>query len=192
MAKNPANLWDDLPPNGPWNMPYVPSSYHLFLPLVNSEGVSPNIHAVDVVSGTQEDFTYTCPSGHNAAIFRMNFNAVDGLITPTKFAGIAALPNGLKVQHLNSIVGSRETITDFLGGMVIKINADWSMLSGVDDIIVSASPGDDEFNVRWSVYKSGAPTHLTEGEQFAICLQDSTDGITQACAMVQGLVYPNT
>ncbi len=190
-VKNPSNLWRGLPPNGPSDYPYVPSSYQLYSLLVDSEGTSFDMHGVDVVSGTQATFSYTCASGHNAAITRVNINIKDGSITPSKFAGLTAFDNGCLVQHLDANVGSREVIKDFLDGFTIKNNTGWTVLVGIDGSSIIASAGDDQLPIRWSIFRCGSPLHLKDGEQFSITFQDSTTGITEMCAMVQGLVYPN-
>ena len=190
-ARNQSNVWEGLPPNGPSDFAYAPTSHQLFEFLVDSAGTNAFMQGVDVVSGTQETFAFTCPSGHNAAIMRMNLLIIDGSITPTKFGGLAALDNGVRMEHLSNDVGSREVLKDYTPGFTIKKNADWTVLAGVDGAETIAVAGDDIFAMRWSIFRSGLPTFLKDGEQLSFTLQDSTTGITEMCAMVQGIVYPD-
>ncbi len=191
MADNPSEVWNALFKfGGVEGLPYVPSSYMLYSLLVNSAGLDTEMAGVDVTSGTKQTFGYACPSGHNAAILRVNINIVDNVMTPTKFAGFSAFPNGLAIEHLSSVVGSREVIKEFTDNHFIKKNADWSFLAGVNGIVIAAA-GDDFLPVRWTIDKMGTPLHLAENEMFAFSFQDSTTGITDMDAMVQGLVFPN-
>lgn len=191
MAENPANVWEKFPAMGPVGFAYVPTSYFLTELLVNSANTSFEMAGVDVVSGTQENFTYTCPDGHNAAIISVNFNIIDAGLEHGKFGGLAALPNGLCIVHLDTTVGSREIINSFLGNsFTIKTNADFSLLVG-EGAIEEITAGDDHLPVHWHPSEIGAPIFLAEGEQFAVSLQDSTDGITQFRTMILGLVYPD-
>ena len=167
---------------------YTPSSYHLFKQLVNSAG-SANMHGVNITSGTPERYHYVCPSGHNAAINRVNTSIVDGAMTPAKFGGLSALPNGLNIFKYE--VDGITVAIDFNDGLPIKKNADWALLVGRDNTI-SVAAGVGGLPIRWSLWKSGTPLFLGDGESFAFCLQDSTTGIDDFRAEIQGLVYPDT
>lgn len=192
MASNPANQWANLiKQNGPEGTPWVPSSYQFFRMLTNSAETSIEMAGVDVVSGTQQNFAVEADSGHHVAIFRVNLSMFDASISEDGFGGMSALPIGLMFQHLGSQVGSREMITNYTPEP-IKRTGDFTWLAGPDgDAATELGQGEDHHALRWTLTKGGAHCFLAAGEQFALCLQDSTTGLTSYTGMVQGIQYPD-
>lgn len=191
-AGNPANQWAMLTEQtGPHGHPYIPSSYQFFEMMTSSDGTSTEMAGVDVVSGTQQTFGAIATSGHNVAIFRINIAVIDVAITNDGFGGISAFPNGIIFQHLGAEVGSREIIKTYTK-TPIKRTGDWTWLAGPDaDRTSELGQGEDLTGVRWTLTRGGAPCFMVAGEMFAMCLQDSTTGLTSFTAMAQGIQYPD-
>ncbi len=191
MAENPSNLWRDLLQEGPGGYAYLPSSYHLASLMVNSEGVSSEMAAIDVTSGLKYTFGCTVPSGHNAAIFNIKTVIVDAAITPAKFGGITAFPIGMAIEHLSTPAGSREVLKDFTDGLFIKTTADLALFMEPPKSVVAAAVAVDMAAYNWDLAKDGGPLHMLTGELIGFSIQDSTTGLTNMHAMVRGIVYPD-
>lgn len=170
---------------------YIPSSYQIFAFLVNSAGSNINMHDIDVTSGTPERFSYTCQSGCNAKLTRCCIDLLDNDILPVNFGGLASLTTGIAIRHYAA--DNIAVIRDFMDGQTIKKNSDWAFLAGTDAVPTVWPPGTGDHNlpIRWTFEKSGSPLFLCDGESFAFDLQDSTTGITDFRAMVQGVLYPD-
>lgn len=126
--------------------------------------------------------TAKAPKGVDVA--RVNIKMVDGSIRWDKFAGLAgALTNGVKIEHIST---GGATLFDFTDGHKIKINADFTLLAGVDSLIEPAA-GDDALPIRWTLAKAGKPFHLNQGQSLRITIEDATSTITSLEAMCQGV-----
>lgn len=133
--------------------------------------------------GAAKKFYWRCPANQIWILQRLNFLMIDGAMSPTKFGGLAALGNGLKIEILDT--DQATVLLDFLEGETIVKNADFALLAGVDDQI-TAAVGDDIFKVRWTLAKSGKPIRLTSQQYIQVTVQDDLTGLTSFRAMLQG------
>ncbi len=160
---------------------YMPAESLLFDQLKTSAG------SADMVvdgSSTAVQFFYAPPPGKIALISRLIWDVVDGSMQVGRFGGLGALSNGLKVELLDH---NDNVILDFLAGMTIKTNYEWSHLAGSDALIQLAA-GDDEMHVRWSIFKTGAHLYLPPNRKIAMTVQDALAGLTHFESVVQGIL----
>jgi hypothetical protein len=140
--------------------------------------------ATDMVVGAAANFDCIGPAGKkNAWIHRLNFELVDGSISPNSFGGITALTNGCRMIVVDPD-GTEQL--DFLDGRTIKNNSHWALLAGSDMKSVFAA-GDDSLPIRWTLSKGlGEPLELPTGWRLRFAIQDALTGITQFSGMAQG------
>ena len=120
-------------------------------------------------------FGFQVPVRETAIISRVIFDIVDSMVEPGDFGGINnGLANGLKIMCVD---GSDNTIIDFLDGMTIKRNHQFSWLAG-NDVAHVESTKDDHLPVRWTLEKAGTTMRLKENEKFIIEVRDNLSAIT--------------
>jgi hypothetical protein len=140
---------------------------------------------LNVASG---DFRVVVPTGQTVAISRVLLEYTMVGMRYDRFAGLgAALTNGIEVKAYDK---ADTELVDFLDGGVIKTNADWALLAGVDGAI-SAAAGPDLVPVRWSLFKAGSQIRFTEGQYIEIKIQDNLSTLASFTAAAQGVLYPN-
>jgi len=106
----------------------------------------------------------------------------DASIRLNRFAGIAALTNGLKIEQHSA---DGVVLFDFLDGETIKALDDFAPLAGVDAPSV-AGTGDDTWMLRWTIAKCGTPLTLQAGEKLVVTVQDDLTDLTEFYLEVQG------
>jgi hypothetical protein len=138
-------------------MPSQPSQ--VYFELFRNSSLSADMN----VDGSVTPVVFEVVATQRIYVQRVNFEIVDGSITPTKFAGLTALTNGVLVRIVDS---DDNVLKDFLDGETIKQNSDWSLLAG-SDVPITAAAGDDELPIRWTVSKgTGDALELSDGEKF--------------------------
>ncbi len=125
----------------------------------------------------------TAESPRGVDIARINIKLTDTGLRWTFFGGLGALTNGVKIEHLST---AGAVLFDFTDGHPMKINADWSLLAGTDDMIHPAA-GPDAIPIRWTLAKAGSAFHLNQGQSLRISVQDDLTGLTTFEAMAQGV-----
>lgn len=129
-------------------------------------------------------YKFTVPSGRSAVVERVNGLLVDASIDLTKFGGVAARTNGLKIWT-ETAAGS--VITNYTTDVTIKKNGDWCLLAGPDiGDVNTLGAGDDLQLIRWTLSKAGQPVRLNAGESIRVAVQDNIQSLTQFTLMVQG------
>jgi hypothetical protein len=129
-------------------------------------------------------YKFTMPAGRSGTLERVNMLLMDGSIDLTKFGGIAARTNGLKI-YTETAGGT--TITNYTTDLTIKKSGDFVLFAGADAGTVNELGGtDDSQLIRWTFSKAGQPIRLNAGESFNIAVQDNLTSLTQFTAMVQG------
>ena len=138
----------------------------------------------NMVSTIAADFDVVGPAGQkNLWINRVLFEIIDGSMTMNKFGGLSALTTGCKVTVVDH-EGKEQA--DFLDGTTIKSNSDFELLAGIDALVEPAA-GDDELDVRWSLFKGlGEPLELPTNWRLRFSVQDNLAGLTTFRAMAQG------
>ena len=111
---------------------------------------------------------------------------VDGGITPTKFGGITALTNGIKIEAIDD--DGTTVLLDFTADLTIKKNADWALLADTDRETIAAA-GDDVEEVQWSLLSESGPMLLTAGQIFRFTVQDDLTGLTEMRVMAHGDIF---
>ena len=133
---------------------------------------------------TASIFQYIVPVGQTHLIQRINFQLVDASVGALDFGGInGGLTNGLSIGAHNKETG---LMIDFLDGMKIKFNTDFSLLAGAD-IQITELTGEDQLPIRWTIAKAGAPFRLQAQESLRITINDDLSPLDIFRAMVQGV-----
>jgi len=120
--------------------------------------------------------------GRTLVIERVCGKIRDASIRLNRFAGIAALTNGLKIEQHSA---DGVVLFDFLDGETIKALDDFAPLAGVDAPSV-AGTGDDTWMLRWTIAKCGTPLTLQAGEKLVVTVQDDLTDLTEFYLEVQG------
>ena len=169
--------------NGVFTIPIpVPPVNHLYKLLADGATTDMSVDG----SVTAVEYEYTCPDNQVTFIEDITVLIVDGAISPTKFGGITALTNGLKIEAIDS--DTTTVLHDYTEDVTIKKNADWALLAG-SDRETTAAAGDDVEEVQWSLTSESGPLLLTEGQIFRVTVQDNLSAITEMEMMVQGDVF---
>ena len=92
------------------------------------------------------------------------------------------LTNGISILKLDGNLQVSQTVTE---ADPIKSNAHWGKFC-YDVNLVSFGSGNDFFQVRWTLAKSGYPARLAPGESFAVRLNDDFTGLVQHTFNFQG------
>ena len=135
---------------------------------------------------TPVKFKHTVEADHVHVIRRSNIIVLDPLQTPTKFGGIAAIANGIKVEILAA--DGTTPIFDYTSSGTIKKNSDWKRLSGVDNVRVDAAQ-DDSRGIRWTMARSGGLLVMLPGQVFQVTVQDNLAAIEEITWDLQGRRY---
>ena len=136
------------------------------------------------VDGSSTPVHFDVEGDESCGLYRVTASLVNSGLRPTRFGGLTELVNGITIKLVDS-VGA--TILDFLDGVSIKKDADWTFLTGVDGIII-ASAGDDHLSIRWTISKGiGDILRLTTGEKIRITVNDNLTSITEFRAFAQGV-----
>lgn len=161
----------------------VPPSGMVFKHLINAGNTEMSVDG----SVTPVAFQAIVPSGKQWKIERVNMYLLDGGIRHDRFAGLAGgLANGLRFTAVDA--DNTTELIDFLDGQPILINAHFTKLAGVDNMLVGIAGGDDQIQIRWTMSKSGAPLLLTAGQRLSVTVQDDLTSITSMSALIQGVV----
>ena len=116
---------------------------------------------------------------------RVNIDISDGAILADGFGGRAALTNGLTLKYHDS---DDSVLLDFLDGLVLKENHEWSHLAGVDvDRDTQVGNTDDSLIVRWTIAKAGAPLKMVSGQYLRVTVQDDLSDLTHYEMNIQGV-----
>ena len=124
--------------------PTIPGDF-IFKFLVNSADIK-DLSTTSADTNSVENYNYPVNSGFIALISRCIIHIQDAGILPSKFGGINALTNGLKIQAIDD--DGTSVLKDFLDGTTIKENGEFSHLAGVGTEI-DAGAGDDSLSVLW-------------------------------------------
>jgi len=163
------------------------------------EGIYRLVHLGTVANGTTVDMSnsattasttapavyhFTMPDGRSGTLERVTMLLIDGSIDLTKFGGISALTNGLKM-YTETAGGT--TITNYTTDVTVKKSGDFVLFAGPDAGMVNElGSTDDTQLIRWTFAKAGQPIKLNSGESFNIAVQDDITSLTEFVAMVQG------
>lgn len=100
-------------------------------------------------------------------------------IDPSKFGGLAALTNGVKLQLVNR-TNEVQTVfpEDVAGFNSIKRNGDWGRLAGNDSPLFSLSGNKAIVPVRWSLWKGAGALWIPPGWAFQALVQDDLTSMT--------------
>ena len=118
-------------------------------------------------------------------IVRVIFNMVDNGMQPTTFGGIqAGIAGGLEVTQQDT---EGNVLLDFLDGVPIRRNADFSRLAG-RDAEIQRSPGADHLAVRWTIgaHGTGEPLRLWRGQRFVVAVRDNLSSLDSFRVVIQG------
>lgn len=139
-------------------------------------------------SGTAVPFVYEVPTDLRFQFERFNVVILDGgNHTRTSFGAIAGpLDPGLALRVLDS---SGNVKKDFTGGLNVRQNSDWKLLSGVDEGVTAAA-GPNETGSRFTVGKAGDQMTLFAGEKIEALVQNDLDGLVEFRIHVQGILEP--
>lgn len=138
----------------------------------NSSLVAPSVFEYQVPAFTTIDFS------------RCNFFLTDGNIGPNGFAGLAALANGCLFEIIDD--DGTTVLLDFLDGIPLQTNDQFTKLAGVDTVATFAA-GDDFFPIRFTMSKAGKKMRLTAGQRIRWTNRDNLSAITRFQFMVQGV-----
>jgi hypothetical protein len=129
-------------------------------------------------------YKFTMPAGRSGTLQRVCMLLVDGSIDLTKFGGLTARTNGLKV-YTETAGGT--IITNYTTDITIKKSGDFVLFAGPDAGTVNELGGTDDAQlIRWTFSKAGMPIRLNAGESFNIAVQDDITSLTEFTAMVHG------
>lgn len=129
-------------------------------------------------------YKFTMPDGRSGTLERVCMILVDGAIDLTKFGGITARTNGLKMYTTDK---DGDVITNYTTDVTIKKSGDFALFAGPDANTVDVlGAGDDAQLVRWTFAKAGMPIRLNSGESFNIAVQDDITSLTEFTAVVHG------
>ena len=145
-----------------------------------------NGSTVEILSVAGDDWEYTVPDDKVTFLAESDILIVDGGIVPTKFGGITALTNGLKVRAYDS--DGTTLLKDWTADFTIKKNADFELLAG-GETETDAAAGDDVVEVKWRFVDVGALILLDEGQIFRLTTADDLSGLTSFRWEVQGLTF---
>lgn len=120
-------------------------------------------------SSTPVNFRYVVPEGKTLDLSRLLIHLTGSVMKVDKFAGQAALTNGVALGFYDR---SDNLLLDPLDGRTIKQNYDWAEVSGVDADIKSGS-SIDAFVSRWTVAKAGAVLQLGPLDYVQFKIQDA-------------------
>lgn len=155
---------------------------HLYKYLLNGASAEMN------VDGSSTPVTFELVPGSNEIyiVERLNFIMRDtGTIEPTGYGAGAALGAGIKIEwrDANDVV-----LLEYTDGLPIKNNYEWGALAGPDAQATEhpVGPGDDTHNVRFSLFKSGAPLTLRSGHKLVVVIQDNLTGLVLYRCQAQG------
>ncbi len=117
-------------------------------------------------------------------IGHINFEILDGTMRNERFAGLAAaLTNGILMEVFDT--DGTTVLLDFLDGVPIKSNANWTSLTGRDEI-QQESAGDDLLPIHFDLIDTGELLNLQDGQIIRVTIQDDLSTLTQFRALVQG------
>jgi len=164
------------------------ASMFLFKPLRLSSSTTGETEMTTIANASASSkavFGYQVPVGETAIISRVIFDIVDSSVDPDDFGGITnGLTNGLKIMCVD---GSDNTIIDFLDGMTILRNHQFSWLAG-NDVGHIESATDDHLPVRWTLEKAGSTLRLRENEKFIVEVRDALSAITSMQVFINGII----
>jgi hypothetical protein len=133
---------------------------------------------------TPSVFEYEVPAFTTIDFSRCNIFMTDGNIGPNGFAGLAALSNGCLFEIIDS--DGTTVLLDFLDGVPLTTNDQFTKLAGVDTVATFAA-GDDFFPIRFTMARAGKKMRLTAGQRIRWTNQDNLSAITRFQFMVQGV-----
>lgn len=136
-------------------------------------------------SETPRQFEYQTPAGWVALIADSAVQIINISQRQTKFGGLNALDNGLKVEGIDS--DGTTVFKDYLDGSPIKKNGDFTRLTCKENP-VHAEPLDDFFQVAWCMKVSGATPMFLPGQRLRVTVQDDLTAITEMNWVVQGVL----
>jgi len=108
-----------------------------------------------------------------------------GMMRAENYGDQPELTNGIIVATIDF---NDNIITDFTDGQPIKSNGDWAgQAYDAEMVNVGVSQSGDQFlKVRWSFSDAGQPVYISQGERFAVKLDDDFSGLVSHTAQVQG------
>ncbi len=139
---------------------------------------------------TEVPFFFIVPGapGAHGELVRLNVLLLASTVAPADFGSESELTNGLEITTRD--VNGLETF-DFMDGLGLIKNADWTSLAGVDSAPTAAAGGanPDLLAVRWTLMRGGASVELKAGESFRVTVRDDISGIVQLRCKLQGQLH---
>jgi len=137
---------------------------------------------------TATAFKITPPSDRIFVLSRMIVQVVDnGNFDADKYGNNVTLTNGLLMCVRDSNEG---ILLDLCDNQAIKTNAGWAAVC-YDSREDAYGTGNSYLSVRWTFSKSGAGIRIdgTQGQDFAVILEDNFSTLIKHVFMVQGWSY---
>jgi len=109
-----------------------------------------------------------------------------GMMAGDRYGDQPELTNGITVATIDL---NDNIIVDLTDGQPIKSNGDWAgqAYDATHLEYGAGSPSADQFlRIRWSFADAGQPIYITQGERFAVKLDDDFSGLIAHSAQVQG------
>ena len=165
--------------------PAVPGVNMLFHLVADGATTDMNVNG----SGTAVEYDYASPAPKISFVERVHFLIQDNSIEPALFGGLAALSNGLKIEHIDT--DGTTVLYDFTEDLTIKKNLHFGLYAGRDVPFYSSAPASipDAVLVRWTIGKIGSPLLLKGDEIFRVTVQDDLRNLDEFLCMVQGHIW---
>ena len=164
------------------------ASMFLYKALRRDSSTTGSVELTDIANAStssKAEYGYQVPENTTAIISRVIFDILDASVNPDDFGGIMnGLSNGLKIMCTDS---SNNTIIDFLDGLTIQRNHQFSWLAG-NDVAHVESMTDDHLPVRWTLEKAGTTMRLNKNEKFIIEVRDNLSAITSFRVFINGIM----
>jgi len=156
-----------------------------FLDLVG-DGTGTVSHTDDF-SSTEEFFQVDPPAqGFFAIHLMMILIRSSGKMSGDKYGDQPELTNGITIATIDL---DDNIIIDLTDGQPIKSNGAWAGQAHDATMLDfgAGSPAGDQFlRVRWKFLDAGQPIFISQGERFAVRLNDDFSGLVSQTAQVQG------
>ncbi len=109
-----------------------------------------------------------------------------GMMSGNKYGDQPELTNGITAAIIDL---DDNVVTDLTDGQPVKNNADWAKFAydaRMLDFGPGSASGDQYLRVRWKFADAGQPVFISQGERFAVKLNDDFSGLISQTAQIQG------
>ena len=175
----------EVPSGRPYGLPPGDMVYRYLETTGDGSGT---VDAIGNYAATATAFKVTPPANRVYALSRMIVQAIDtGAFDADKYGNNITLTNGILALVRDSNGG---TLLDLCDSQPIKTNAGWAAVcydSRSDDY----GTGNNYLSVRWTFSKAGAWPLVdgSQGQDFAVVLNDDFTGLIKQTFMIQGFSY---